>query len=136
MPHANIERRQRLFKRRVGIQPVDVEQIHVVHLKALERPIDLVENVLARQALAVFALAHRKPHLGRHNDIVPAGKFFQHPTGNFFGIAMIVVICGIEEVDAALNGKSKERLGFLFRKNPWVGRSAGCAERHATQANA
>jgi hypothetical protein len=88
----------------VGIEPVNIEEIDIVHAETAERLVDLVEDVLARQPAVIGpSVAHPEAHLGRHHDLVAPCIGLERLAGDFLGIAEIVMIGGVEEIDPALD---------------------------------
>jgi len=98
---------------RGGVGAVAVDNVDVVHVEALERGLGALDNVLAREALVVGALAAPED-LGRNDDVgaLPA----ELPDGlphDLLGAAVGVDLRIVEEVDAVVAAALEQRLGLL-----------------------
>src|SRR5215469_3153324 len=72
-------------------------EIHVVDAQTRERAIDLIANVLAREAALITAVAHRKVHLRREHQLA-ALQLGDDRAQRFFSGAASVYVGGIDEV--------------------------------------
>ena len=70
LPHRGVERAHRLLERRVGIEPVRVEDVDVVEAHPLQALVEAVEQVLARAVVAVRTGPHVLAGLGRDHQLV------------------------------------------------------------------
>src|SRR6185437_9635039 len=68
--HAVVERIERLLERSERIEPVDLVQIDVIELQALEACIERMEDVVAREPELVDARTGCSEHLGRNDELI------------------------------------------------------------------
>src|ERR1700685_4670586 len=85
--------------RRCGVVTMALIKIDVVHAQALQRRIDLLENLRARQSLILRA--HRKIHLGREH-VRAAWLLRENLSQEALGGSAAIGIGGIDEIDAEL----------------------------------
>ena len=81
--HDVVERLQRLLHRRIRIEAMDLIEVDVIRAEPLQRMIDRLHDVLARQAAGVGALAHHAVDLGRDHDLVPDRVILQRAADDF-----------------------------------------------------
>ena len=70
--HQIVQRRQRLLERRQRIESVQLVQIDVIELQALQARIDLVEQMMARLSAAIRLSIHDAGRLGGDDELVRA----------------------------------------------------------------
>ena len=71
LAHRRVERTHRLLERRLGIEPVGVEDVDVIEPHAAEALVEAREQILAGPPLAVRPGPHVVPGLGRDYELVP-----------------------------------------------------------------
>jgi hypothetical protein len=130
--HDVAQRLDGLFDRRVGIEAMDLIEVDIIRAEALQRGVDPLHDVLARQAAGVRPRPHRVEHLRGDHDLVAPGEFLDRPAENFLAGARRINIGVVEEVDPALEGALDERARSLLVEHPLAPfrRAIG----HATQA--
>ncbi len=116
---------QRLFQRRAAVIGVQVVDVYIVGAQALQAGLDGLADVLAGGAGGVRAGAvHCQPDLRRqHNLLPPPGQGLPHDSLRGPGA---VLVGGVQEVDAGVQGGLDDRQRFLLRRH--------IAEHHAAQA--
>ncbi len=78
----------RLFDGRLVIPAVDLVQVHIIHLQALEGFVNRVENVLARESAVVHLTAHLAEYFcGDDNTFPLHAKLFEQPACDAFALA-------------------------------------------------
>jgi hypothetical protein len=102
--------------------------------QTMQRGVDRVEDVLARQPALVRAAAHDAMHLGGDHDFIARGERAQRPARDLFADADRIDVGGVEEVDAGLEGLADERQARGFVEHPVAPGSV--AVRHHAQADA
>jgi hypothetical protein len=114
---------------------MDLVEVHVVELEALERGVDRGEDVLAREAAAVLP-RHRSPVHLRRDDVLLARpeELAQNAAGEDLALAAVVDVGGIEEDDPALDRPSDNGLGCRLVESPLA--ALVTAEAHHPQAHA
>ena len=86
----------------VGLRPVDLVQVNAVHLQALERTFDFLENLFA------IGVAIGETHLvGQHaalggDDHLAAGPLLHRASDHLLGFAEAVGVRRVDPVDAAI----------------------------------
>ena len=112
---------------------MDLVEIDVMRAEPLQRGVDRLHDVLARQALGVGARPHLPMHLGRDDDVVALGVFLERPAEDLLARALRIDVGGVEEVDPALERLADERPRRLFLEHPFapLGRAVG----HAAEAD-
>src|SRR5215469_16818692 len=74
-PDCHVECAHRLFKRRMRVVPVRIEDVDVLEPHAPETLIQTGEEILARAPLSVWTGPHAVPSLGRDDELIAvAGK--------------------------------------------------------------
>ena len=68
--HQLVEGAQRFLDGRGGIETVDLVQVDVVELQALQAGLDAIEDVATCQAACIRAFARGAKHLGGHHHAV------------------------------------------------------------------
>jgi len=105
-PHHVVERAQALVDRSLGVEVVELVEIHVVGAQPAQRAVDGVQDVLARGAAVPRARAHRAHALGGHHDVVaaalePAAEDLLGAAHRLEAPAQRVDVGGVEEGDPA-----------------------------------
>ncbi|MNT00616.1 hypothetical protein D3C72_1350530 [compost metagenome] len=109
----DVERLQAFFERGLAVVHVQLVQVDVVGLQALEREVDGVEQVLARGALVPGVGADLVDGLGGDHEAAAArGALLVEPVaddlfgaaGGLDGAAQRVHVGGVKEVDAGVGG--------------------------------
>ena len=116
--HDVVQRLHRLLDGRPGIPAVDLIEVHVLHLEVLERRVDARQDVLATEAAAVFTRADRHEHLGGDDGFVPRQVLGHQLPGRHLAGAAGIGIRGVEEGDAALDGRPHDRLRCILVNDP------------------
>ena len=132
--HDVVQRLQRLLDRRLIVEPVDLVEVDIVDAQPAQRPVDAVQDVLARQAAVVGIAAHRPVDLGGDHHLVPLGVFLQRLAGHPLALALGIDIGGVEEVDPGLHRTLEERQRRLLVQHPRP--PLGGAIGHAAQTQA
>ena len=113
--HDLVERVHGLLDRRVGIEAMDLVDVDVVGLQALELEVDGRHQVLAAGADVVLAVAHADADLGRQHDILALRHLHERGAHDLLGAAGIVGVGGVEEGDADIERALEigRRLGLV-----------------------
>ena len=130
--HHLVQRFERLFNRGGIVPAVDLQQVDIVHPETAQAVVDGAQDL--RPGKSFRQIADLVIHLGGDNHLVTAGKVAQGAANDLFAAAVGVAICGIEEVDAAVNGALDDRAAALFRQRPGMISPVRLAKRHASQA--
>ena len=101
-PHGFLERRRMVLL----VQVVDVE---IVSAQPLQAPLRRLQDPFARQAALVGTAAHGVADLGREHPAVALAC--NDASGHFLGAALIVLVGGVDEVDAGLARAADDALG-------------------------
>src|SRR3954453_11594833 len=109
-------------------------QIDVVRAEAAERGIDGLEDVLAREPLAVGAGAGAEEDLRGDDDLVAPGEVADGPAKDLLGGAVRVHVGRVEERDPRLERAADERPAGLLVEHPRTPFAA--AVGHASEAEA
>jgi hypothetical protein len=136
--HQLIECRQRLLDRGVVVLAVELEQIDVIGAESPQRGLDRDEQMLARGAVVVGAVAGREGRLGRDQDpIALAGDCLAE---DLLREAIGVDIGGVEHRDATIEAQvDQPRRAFDVRGAPRpeeVVTAAECAGAEAESGHA
>src|ERR1700733_15887606 len=113
---------------------MDLIEIDIVSLEALQAIVDLGQDCLAGQASAVWPGSHPPIELGRDNKLVPAALLGQNLPQDLLACAVRVDISGIDEVDAGVQGGDNQRSGFFQVEGPGMRAPVGNSVTHAAQA--
>ena len=97
---------------------MNLVQIDIVHAEAAQGRIDRVQEVLAGKASTIRAIAHRVVNLGSHHDLFAAREVAQCAPEDLLAGTLRVHVCGIEIIDALLQGMLDERTTLCFRQYP------------------
>lgn len=106
------ERRERLLDGRVFVPAVDLVAVQVIGTEAIERPVDLFEDVFVRESLPVGALAHPTEHLRRDDEFVPSS--LDGVPDDALALAVGVDVRGVEDVDPRVDGAVDDRVGVVL----------------------
>ncbi len=83
-----MQRRKRLFNRRVVVKAMNLVKINVVRAKPAQAVINGMHNVLAGKALLVGIVAQRKENLGSNHQLVSRrSKILQRAAQHLFTLA-------------------------------------------------
>ena len=134
MADQQIQGREHLVDRRVGIEAVDLVEVDRLHAQPPQAGLATLLDVLARKALHVRPFAHAAEDLGGQHHLLQLGVLPQGLAGDLFAHAHRVHVGGVEEVDAGLDGLAEEGHGRLFVQDPRP--PLGVAIAHAAQAEA
>ena len=131
LAHGGVERAERLLQRRVGVQPVRVEDVDVVEPHAGQALVQRGEQVLARAPLAVRAGPHVVAGLGGDDQLVaPRREVLAHEPAEvgLRGAGRRPVVVGEVEVgDAEVERAAQDRALRL---------DAACRRRSCSTARA
>ncbi len=133
-PHQAVEGIGGFFDRRFGVEAVQHKQIEVIRPQPLQRGVDAVQQVLARQPPAVRLRVHRKVGLGGDHHVFTAGERLQRAAENALAFSAGVNVGGIEKIDARFQRLADKGARFIFFQHP--GPPGRIAVGHATQAEA
>jgi len=136
-----VERFHGLFDRGVVVPAVDLVEVDVVGLEALEALIEFEEDLLAAETLGVGVVAHCVEELGGDNGVFAFGVGFEEAAEDLLAGAYGVDVGGVEEVDAEVKGLFEEGLAFGLVEGPgvaaWTQRACGRdAVAHTAEADA
>src|SRR4029077_20148950 len=115
--HHGVERTHRFLERRRWIEAVDLVQVDVIELQALQARLQSGDDVAARRAAHIRARAGRVEDLGRDDDVL--ARYLQvaeRLAGDLFGAAVGVDVGGVDEVDAGIERAADDALRFLLLK--------------------
>ena len=117
--HHVVERLDGLLDGGLGVEAVDLVEVHVIGPQPPQAVVDGVHDVLARQAALVGVVAHRAEHLGgdRH-AVARRPEILERAAQDFFAHAQRIDIRRVEEIDAQLEGAPDERPALLFLQHP------------------
>jgi len=122
--HEVIERPQRLFHRREGVEGVTEVDIDAVGAEPPQAALDRLLDVPPREAPLVVARTHREADLCRDDQLVALAG--HQMAQDFFRAALLVDVRAVKEVDARVPAAPVHgRGGFLIRV---------AAERHRAEA--
>ena len=137
--HAIIERPQRLFERRDGVEAMDLVEIDMIEAKSFQAGADLIHDVSAREANGVRPRPHPCAHLGRDDDVLALdAKVAQSLADLNLRLAFGIDVGRIDEIDARFERPSDELGGGVLIERPNIApHSAGAAamKRHGAKAN-
>jgi len=88
---------------------MDLVEVDVIHAEPLQRGVDRLHDVLAREAARVSARAHRVEDLGGDDDLVALGEFLQGAAEDLLARADRIHVGRVEEIDAAFERLANER---------------------------
>ncbi len=123
-----------LLDRGPRVPPVDLVEVHVVHVQAAQRVVDPGQDVLAGQAAVVLGVGHRAEHLGGNHDVLAPEQLAEQPPGDDLARAVGVGVGGVVEDHATVGRGLDERLRGVFLQHPLP--AAPVAEAHHAEADA
>src|SRR4029079_14256006 len=118
------------------IPTMDLVEVDIIGLQTLQPVINLGEDGLARQTLAVWIGAHLSGDLRGEHDFVPLGEVLERAPGNLFADADGIDVGCIEEVDPRAERLLEEGAALFVAQNPGAVLIAGIAAGHAAEADA
>ena len=117
LPDGGVERAHRLLERRLRIEAVTVEDVHVLEPHALEGGVQAGEQIFARAPFAVGTGPHVIARLGGDDELVAVGMkilFEQCPEGFLGGAGWRTVVVGeVEMRDAEIEGAAGDGTSVL-----------------------
>ena len=115
---------------------MDLVEIDVVELQAAQAGLHAVEDVAARGAARIGALAHLAVHLGGHDHVLARHlQVLQGLAGDLLGAAGRVHVGGVDEVDAGVQRLADQRLGLaLLQRADGAPHAGAVTEGHGAQA--
>ena len=131
-----VERAHRLLDRCGRVEAVDLVQVDVIELQALQACLHPVEDVAARRAAHVRAGAGFAEDLGGHHHLVARHlQVAQRLAGDLLGHATRVHVGGVDEVHARVQRLAHELLSFRLLQLADLAPHAGAAaEGHGAEA--
>ena len=133
-PDDVVECLHRLLDRRLVVPAVDLVEVDVVELEALQRGVDRGEHVLPGEAAAVLPGHRPAMHLRRDDVLLPhPEELAQEAAGDDLALASVVDVGGVEEDDSAFDRPPHDRLGSRFVDRPLAALMP--AEAHHPQAH-
>src|SRR5271163_2889584 len=81
---------------------MDLIKVDVIHLEPAQGVLARLDHMLAAESALVRPWTHRPMQLGREHDIVARSQLAQPASGDLLAAAVGVNVCGIEEIDPAL----------------------------------
>ena len=117
------------------VEAVDLVEIDIVHAQPLQRIVDGMQDVLARQAAMAASPSGRTPWWPAHNPRgLPAKSFSARPTTSSRG-AIGIDVGGVEEIDPRLQRALDEGRGWPPPPAPsraiWASHRSWCPGRCA-----
>jgi hypothetical protein len=105
-----VQRLHGLLDRGVGIEAMDLVEIHVVHARAPQRRVDPVEDMHPGQPTVVGRIAHRPVDLGGQHVVLSTWeRLAQQRPGDLLAHPERVHVSSVEERDSGLGGPADER---------------------------
>src|SRR5689334_7576499 len=100
---------------------MDLIQIDIIHLQALERLINGIQNMFAREAFIIDVVAHLSVNFGGNDHILsPDTQFFKKISGDALTLTGRVYICSIKKVDPHLEGALDKWFCLVLFQHPWA----------------
>ena len=119
---------------------MDLIKIDIVGAQSLQTVFHRVHKRFGRQARCIGGLPPGAKCLGRNDDLVAPGKFFQPFAGDRFRSSRRINIGRIEEIDPQLERLADHRARSLFVHRPVMAYGLGIglrnAEAHTAQTEA
>src|SRR5215472_1993444 len=137
VPDHRVERAHRLLDRRRRIEAVDLVEVDVVELQALQARLQPGDDVAARRTAHVRARARLAEHLGRDDDALARNlEILQRLPGDLLRPAARVDIGGVDEVDAGVERAADDALRVVLLQPADLSPQAftAAAERHRAEA--
>ena len=118
-PDDIVERFEGLFDGHCVIPAVDLVQVHVVHLQALQGFVDRVQDMLARETLVVDVIAHLPVDLGGDDHVLTLhAEMPEKIAGDLLAFSQGIDVRRVEEVDARLECAFDKGLCLFFVQDP------------------
>ena len=120
---------------------MDLVEIDVVGAEAAQGLVEFEEDLLAREAAAIGAVAHDAVELGGDHRVFALCVGLEEAAEHALAVAGGIDIGGVEEVDAEVESLAKEGLALLLVEAPCIAARAQCAGRrnavrHAAETDA
>jgi NADPH-dependent curcumin reductase CurA len=131
-PDQVVERRQRLFERRQGIEAVQLVEVDIICLEPAQARLAGLDDMQTRAADIVGARSGAAPHLGRDHDLLP--PVAQRMRQDFLRPALRVCIGRIEQVDPGIEAEPDQPFRLFFRGGADDGERPLSAEGHRPEA--
>ena len=108
--HDIIQRLAGLLDRRVVVEAMDDVEVDIVSAEPLQRGVDRLHDMFAREALLVGARTHCVKDLGgQHDFVTPAREFLDRLACHALGFAERIHVGRVPEGDPGLVGLAVER---------------------------
>src|SRR5688572_6796655 len=133
--HHVMQRLHRLLDRSPVVPTMDLVHVDVFRPEPLQAVVDLAEDRLARQPLAVRSFTHLAMQLGGDDDFVAIGEVPQSAAEDLLAPSDGVHIRRIEEIDAKLERFLDDRAAVLLVEHPFMDPTFRVPEPHAPEAD-
>jgi hypothetical protein len=130
-----MQRFHRLFDGSLVIPAMDLVKVDVLGSKPLQAVIDLGQDRLARQPLAVRSFTHLAVQFGGDDDLVAIGELPQGTAEDLLALPNGINVCRVEEIDAKLECFLDDRSAVLLVEHPLVYPTFRVPEAHAAEAD-
>ncbi len=116
---------------------MDLIEIDVVELQALETLVDRVKNVGSRETRLVWARTHAAVHLGGDHDLIAHdAERLERLTGQGFRAASMVDVRRVQEIHTAIDGRTDDAIHRILAEPADRGPDAlRVAEGHRSEAD-
>ena len=122
--HAVVERPQRLFERRDGVEAVDLVEVDMIEAEPLQAGGDLIHDMAAREADSVRPRPHPAAHLGGDDHVLALDAEVAQGLADLnLGLAFGIDVGGVDEIDARF-----ERAGDELGGGGLIERADGAPE--------
>jgi hypothetical protein len=128
LAHEVIERAQCLLERRLDVEAVRLQQVHVVGAEPLERALERLGDVLAREPAVVGVRPGGPVHLGEDLDRV-AAHAAQRKAEEPLGLALVVDVGGVERRHPGVEGRAHAGSRDVLADLPAVGDPVAVGDR-------
>jgi hypothetical protein len=126
---------KRFFEGRQRIEAVQLIEVDVVQLQALQAGVQLVHQVIARLTAAVGSLAHDAGGLGGdHQFVARQAKVLDRLAEQLFGLAERIDVGRVDEIDASVDAALDDVGNRVLAEAAHHLPEAVTAEGHGTQA--
>src|SRR5262245_56529220 len=99
-PDQVVERAQRLIDRNLRARPVNLVQIDVVGLEALQAGLTLLDNMPPTVALRIWVVVvHRAMDFGSQNDLLTLAVALKRLASDFLAASAAIDVGGVQEVN-------------------------------------
>ncbi len=92
-------------------------EIDPVGAEPLERRVDRLEHVPARQAAIVGIVGHGAVELGRDHDLMTCLTVVEKAAEDLLAFAQRILVGGVEEIDPGIERRVKKRTPLFFRQH-------------------